>query len=467
MQEPYIREGFGENSYDNLTTLHPLGIAALAVGMVWTLTASRNRAWLPILLVACFVSTSQRIVIATLDFNFIRAILVAAAVRIIARREYAKIQLTRLDKLVIAWVLVSAAMSTLRIGSFAAVIQKSGTAYDALGLYAVGRFWLRKPGDLRALSKALSVIAVIAAVGFLREHLTGRNIFSIFGGVSELTTIRDGRLRCQGPFSHPILAGTYWVGFLPLMAILIHDPKWRFRGAIGLFSIATITILCSSSTPLLGLIATAAFGSLWLVRSHAGFLRWSVFAMLLLLHMVMNGPVWSLIARVGVVGGSTGYHRYQLVNAFINNWTEWFMIGTNSTAHWGWFLFDVANQFVREGVEGGLITLSLFVMVLVTAFGSVGKHTGKRAPRVEAVSMWAVGTAIAAHCVMFIGISITHSNTNMLVFLWLLAATQASWPRPSKTKPGLGHRPDGIGPPRGLNLQPDTPGEAVELLGNS
>ena len=439
IQTPYISEGFGKTTYDNLTTIHPLGLGALVIGVIWTAVARRERAWLPILLMACFVSTSQRIVVATLDFNFIRVMLLAGVARIISRKEYLRLKLTPLDKLVLAWTLTSAVISTFRIGTFSAMIQKSGTAYDALGLYAVARVWLRSAGDLRALSRALVLIAGISAASFLREHLTGRNLFAIFGGVSEFTTIREGRLRCQGPFAHSILAGTFWVGFLPLVAVLMGDPKKRIQGAVGLFSITTIAIFCSSSTPLLGLIASAAFGSLWLVRSHAGFLRWSVVAILVILHMVMNGPVWSLIAKVGVVGGSTGYHRYALVDAFIKNWTDWFLLGANGTAHWGYFLFDLANQFVREGVEGGLLTLSLFVMILVTAFRSVGHHTNQRATRIEAITMWAVGSAIAAHCVMFIGISISHSNTNMLVFLWLLAATQCRWPRPSKTN--LNQRP--------------------------
>ena len=429
IQTPYIREGFGFNTYDNLTTLHPLGLAALVVGVVWTLGAPRRRAWLPMLLMACFVSTSQRIVIATLDFNFIRALLVAAGVRILIRREYADLRLTRLDKLVFAWALTSAVVSVLRIGTLPAFIQRSGNTYDTIGLYLVGRIWLRTGRDVQAFSKAVAVIASVAVLGFLREHLTGRNVFSIFGGVSEYTTIRDGRLRCQGPFSHPILAGTFWVGLLPLTATLLRRTKERYLGSIGVLSIVGITIFSSSSTPLLGLIASAAFGALWLTRRHTSALRWGAVATLVGLHLIMNGPVWSLIARVGVVGGSTGYHRYQLIDAFINRWTEWFILGTNSTAHWGWFLFDIANQFVREGVVGGAASLGLFAMVLASAFSSAGRPSVRGTSRTEIATMWAVGTAIAAHCVMFIGISISHSNTNMLVFLWLLAATQSQWKR--------------------------------------
>jgi hypothetical protein len=426
-QEPYIRTGFGENPYNNLTTLHPLGIAVLAVAVVWTITASRDRAWLPILLMACFVSTSQRIVIATLDFNFIRVMIAAAMVRIIARNEQAGMRLTQLDKLVIAWVFVGATVSVLRIGTISSIIYKCGAAYDTLGLYALGRVWLRRGMDLQALSRSIALIACIAVLGYLRENLTGRNIYSIFGGVSEFTGIRDGRLRCQGPFAHPILAGAFWVGFLPMIAIQLRTPRGRLRASFGLLSVLTITVLCSSSTPLLGALATAGFGGLWLLRRHSSSMRWGVAATLVALHMVMTGPVWSLIAKASVVGGSTGYHRYKLVDSFINHWTEWFLLGTNSTAHWGWFLFDVANQYVKEGVQGGLLTLALFIMILIEAFSSIGKQIRSASSRLHAVSMWAVGTAIAAHCVMFIGISITHSNTNMLIFLWLFAATQTKW----------------------------------------
>lgn len=140
--------------------------------------------------------------------------------------------------------------------------------------------------------------------------------------------------------------------------------------------------------------------------------------------MVMEAPVWHLIARVTVVGGSTGNHRYKLIDAFINRWAEWFILGTNSTAHWGWFMFDVTNQFVKEGVQGGILGLLLFLLVLRRAFASIGQRANSSIDKKHAMLMWAIGTGIATHCVMFIGISITHSNTNMLIFLWLLAATQ-------------------------------------------
>ena len=40
------------------------------------------------------------------------------------------------------------------------------------------------------------------------------------GGVPEITVVREGRLRCQGAFAHPILAGCFWAEQLPLIAAL-------------------------------------------------------------------------------------------------------------------------------------------------------------------------------------------------------------------------------------------------------
>jgi hypothetical protein len=310
------------------------------------------------------------------------------------------------------------------MGTVPALISKLGSSYDVFGLYAVARCWLRTENDLIRLARAAAWIACVSAVGFVVERSTGRNMYSIFGGVPEITAIREGRLRCQGPFAHPILAGTFWVAFLPLIIARLGIGKKSRVQIVGAASVIGIVVLCSSSTPLLGVIASAGFGLLWFARKRTSLLRWSTVTMLVGLHLVMNAPVWHLIARIGVVGGSTGYHRYHLIDAFINRWTEWFFLGTNSTAHWGWFLFDVTNQFVKEGVRGGILGLLTFILVLSRAFRGVGLRVRLASNKGLSILMWSIGTAIAVHCVMFIGISISHSNTNMLAFLWLLAATQ-------------------------------------------
>ena len=50
------------------------------------------------------------------------------------------------------------------------------------------------------------------------------------------------------------------------------------------------------------------------VRRYLGWIRLGVVLMLVALHFAMKKPVWHLIARIDIVGGSTGWHRYNLIN---------------------------------------------------------------------------------------------------------------------------------------------------------
>jgi hypothetical protein len=150
-------------------------------------------------------------------------------------------------------------------------------------------------------------------------------------------------------------------------------------------------------------------------------LRWGVFGTLVALHLVMKGPVWHLISRIDLVGGSTGYHRYNLIDQTIHRFGEWWLFGTYSTAHWGWFLFDTANMYVNEAVRGGLVTLLLFVAVLVMAFRGVGKILAEsKDDRGRYLFAWALGVALFAHCMMFIAVS--YFGQIIVVWYLLLAA---------------------------------------------
>ena len=117
-----------------------------------------------------------------------------------------------------------------------------------LGIYFVGRFLIRSWSDLRFAASAVAVLSVPIAILFAAEWTTGYNIFSIFGDVPAETWVRGGRLRCQGAFAHPILAGTFWAAALPLIWTLRKDKNILMRlGTIGcLFIVAA----CSSSTPI-------------------------------------------------------------------------------------------------------------------------------------------------------------------------------------------------------------------------
>jgi hypothetical protein len=395
------------SDYYGTTTVHPLALAALVVAAVCMLALPRKWALLPLIVLACFVPQSQRIVVLTLDFTFIRLMVMAGMLRVLIYQEYEGFQLKLFDKLMLWWAGCEIILGTLT-GS-ASIVYFAGEVLQRLGLYFICRMLIRNFADVWRLTAAFAVIAVPVAVAFVYEHFTARNIFAIFGGVPAITDLRQGRLRCQGAFSHPILAGCFWAAWLPLMAVLWMDRSRRFFAMIGVVASLVIIVMCASSTPVFAVAMSGLGMCLISVRRHMRKLCWAAVGMLCALHMVMKAPVWHLIARVSAVSGSTGWHRYSLIDKFINRWQEWILRGSGrGTAHWGTGLFDVTNYYVIEGLRGGLFLLVLFIVVLNVGFRSVGRlvrSVEHERNKVLLFTAWALGVCLSQHCANFIAVT--------------------------------------------------------------
>lgn len=409
--------------YYNVTTIHPIGLAAVLTLSVATLLISKRYAIIPMLMVACLIPSAQRIIVAGADMTFVRIIALAGIARVFMRREYTGFKWMSLDSVVVAWGIVGIIMQTLLWGDTNAFVARTGYTVETLSIYFFGRVMLRDWPSLKTLTGALAVLALVVGPFIVVEYMTRRNVFSVFGGVSEITMVRDGRLRCQGAFSHPILAGVFWACALPLIAARLWDPgAKRWLAALSTASCLWIAVASASATPL-GALAGVALGALmFFLRRHMQLILLGCVVMLCLLHMVMKGPVWSLIARTNIVGGASGYHRFLLVDGAIKNFSDWAAIGTRDTSHWGHQTFDIANQFVLEGVRGGVLLLGLFSASIWIAFVYTGRAWRKfLANRTQVAYCWALGVSLFAHCASFIGVSYW-GQTVMLWYLTLAAA---------------------------------------------
>ena len=326
------------------------------------------------------------------------------------RGEFAGFRLNTIDRAMIVWSFVGMIVYTLRIGTAEALIYQAGMTFDLLGMYFFLRLSIRDWGDVIRLADAIAILAMASVVFFAVEFATQRNLFAIFGGVNEVTMIREGKLRCQGPFDHPIHAGTFWGVLLPVVA------SWRKSSG------ASRSRWRAPIHPRHRLLQRLQYSHSHRRLRHRRFPRDAVTrpdagdavgrrGSLLFLHVVREKPVWHLISRIDILGGSTGYHRYRLIDAAIERWQEWFLMGTNSTAHWGYFLFDVTNQYINEGVRGGMLTMILFMIVLGVTFKYVGRVWRMQRHNKQAVRIaWGLGTSLFAECVMFIAVSITYSS---------------------------------------------------------
>jgi hypothetical protein len=392
--------------YDNQTVVQPFGLTALVILAIALLLLPRRFAFLPILLLASIIPSAQRIVVGGLDFTFLRLLVLVGFLRVAARSEFRGFSWGPLDRAVIACVVVTGIAYVTRLRSFAALVLQLGVTFDLIGMYLLTRLLMRSWRDLDRLALSAILVSIPTAVFFLIEARTGRNFFSFFGGVDAITTMREGKLRCSGAFGNAILAGCFWVSLMPLMAARGLQPHAnRFLSLAGILAALVVVVTCASSTPIIGVVFGLVGACLYPIRFELRWVRRGIVALLVSLHMVMKAPVWHLISRIDLVGGSSGYHRYNLINQFINRFSEWWLFGTNSTAHWGWFMVDVANEYVAYGVRGGLAAFVLLITVLTVAYKQVGLALRRnRRDRFRSIYAWALGVSLLTHTVMFLAV---------------------------------------------------------------
>jgi len=411
-------EQAGDN-FGNVERVHPVMLGALAVLALLVLVLPRRLATWPIVLLLCFVPAGQRFVLTTIDFPFLRLLMLAAWGRLFFRGEIRPLVWNRLDRLLLLWAVVTVTTGTLHAATLTAFLNRFGTAVDALSVYFFFRNRFRTPQDVGDVARQF-LLCSFAVLGFmLYEHETSRNLFGIFGGrdVPEITDIRDGRLRCQGAFAHPILAGCFYAALLPLYAVLgCSSRRWRLVVA-GSAAAVAITVLTASSTPMIALLTCAAGVVAYPFRSAMRYVRWLAAVGLVFLHFSMKQPVWHLLARIDIAGGSTGWHRFHLVDKWIEHFDEWWLLGTLHTGQWGAGLQDVTNQYVAEGVSGGMPRLCVFLLIIATCFQGVSRTMRlPQLPRARAWATWALGTGLFVHCMNYVGVS----YFEQIMALWFL-----------------------------------------------
>ncbi len=413
---------FGVPEGVNETTLHPLGLAAILVFGCAMLFLPRRYAIVPMILTACLIAPAQRIAIYTLNFTLLRILVVFGVIRLLSRHELRGFRWKPLDTAVAAFAVSATVLFILCWGTPEAVKYRSGWLFDVAGMYFLFRALIRDWRDVDTLVAGFALTSIPVALAFLVENRSGHNVFAFFGGVPELTMVREGKLRCQGAFAHPILAGCFWAVVLPLIVARWWDPrKNRVLTAVASIAALTIIALCQSSTPMFSVIMAGVVTLTFRLRRQLRYLRWGLVVMLCLLHMVMKHPVWFLFSKVDLVGGSTGWHRYWIIDTFIKNFDDWWLMGTVNPFKWveksGIPILDVTNQYVAEGINGGLLGLVLFIAVIVVAFRNVGwLWRFWEANRARLATSWAVGVALFVHVVNFFGVS----YFSQIVMLWYL-----------------------------------------------
>jgi hypothetical protein len=158
------------------------------------------------------------------------------------------------------------------------------------------------------------------------------------------------------------------------------------------------------------------------------------------LHLIMQAPVWYLMARIDLAGGSTGWHRAQLITAALEHLHEWWLVGTDYTRDWiaygvPWSAYhiDITNHYISLGVSGGLLLVFFFFAILFKAFQLLGRTlaTLRQAGDRDEFTVWCLGSALAAHSFTFL--SISYFDQSNIAFAFLIGSVPGrcapSWAR--------------------------------------
>jgi hypothetical protein len=403
----------------------PVSFLALLVGCAIILRGPKH--WmLPTFLAATLiVSMLPQMVLLGFAFMTHRTLLTCAWIRILTGGDHRDLKLNAMDKAFIAycvWTLIGDTLLYIDTPGKALVYQVANSIYDGLGIYFMCRILMKDATEIKRAVVCLAVVSSILAGFMVIEHVTRRNLLSMLGALHSVVQIREGKLRCQATFSVPITAGTFGGILFPLFATLWWQEGRLKRWAVpGCIATMIIIVTASSGGPLMTFAAVMLGFFLWPWRGKMRSIRWIVGITLLVLHFSMKAPVWALIARIHVVPGNSGYHRYFLIDSFIREFREWWMLGIKATAQWGGQADDVANQFCVAAKHGGILSLILFVRVIVVGFREVGLRLKEvTEDRPTQIMLWGFGVMLWAHCVSFLGIS--YFDQTKIVWFWSLAA---------------------------------------------
>jgi len=167
---------------------------------------------------------------------------------------------------------------------------------------------------------------------------------------------------------------------------------------------------------------------MWKLRDSMRMVRWVILFMIVALHLVMKASVWALIGKIGSVIGGTGWHRVALIDAAVEHFNEWWLLGTDYTRHWmptgvTWSEkhTDITNYFISIGINGGLLSLILFVAILVYCFKTIGARLKEIDPAEfpKKFAMWCLGVSLFSHIMAFTSVSYFDQ---IIVFWYLLLA---------------------------------------------
>lgn len=397
------------------TYVHQVVVVAMVLVAACIFVVPRRYVIVALLTAIFLIPIDQVLVIGPFHFQMMRILILIGWIRLFTTKFSSGMELfsgglTAIDKAFILYVLWGALNFVLLWQEWGAVINQLGVVYTSLGIFILVRFFIRDKEDVERTIHTFAFLTIPIAIVMIVEQATGHNLYAYLGGSQEQARMmlmeREGKLRAMGSFTHPILAGVFGAILVPLfLGLWWRGGDNRRRLIVGIFAATVIVMASASSTPVMAYALAVVALCFWPMRMQLRPIRWGIALCLIFLHMIMNAPVWALIGRLGVIGGSDSWHRVLIITQFVDHFWDWWLLGTRDNYNWGYGMWDVTNQYVATAFSGGLFPFICFVAVIVYGFKSLGRaRNAVGINKREELFIWALGAALVAIAAAFFGV---------------------------------------------------------------
>ncbi|TAE75321.1 MAG: O-antigen ligase domain-containing protein [Verrucomicrobia bacterium] len=413
-----------------------IGLAFFIVVAIALLSVRREYAPVSLLIGCCYMTTGQGLELGSMSLPMYRLFLLVGLLRVLMKGETLVGGVNRIDKLVmwlLGWMFFASFFHEYAPGS--GPVYMLGIIFNISLVYYLVRVWCGTVDEVVGVVVGVGFVLLPVAVEMVFEQALGKNLFASLGGIPESVIERNGRLRAQGPFRHPILAGTVGAACLPLMIGI-----WRANRVAAMTGIAACVMMVmasASSGPVVSMMVGLGVVMCWKYRRHAKRAIWTGLIGYIVIELISNRPAYHVIVtRLDFTGSSTAYYRARLIDTTVKHFSEWWLFGTDYTRHWipegiGSVVadgkhMDITNYYIGFGVGAGLLAILLLLAILRRCLAEVLRHVNDPEDdddHGDRFMIWCLGASLFSHAVSALSIAYFDQSQT---FFWLSVATLSS-----------------------------------------
>jgi len=383
-----------------------------------------------------------RVSIGTIDISAGRIVVSALLLRCLCSDQIQKKFIwSRLDTLVALSMVVYVGVYCLTYPSLVMALEnRSGFLMDTWFAYMSARLIMTDKRTLISVLKTTSLILALLAILGLIECVTHRLYFAPlkrFRPWRMLTEVPDavvekgrfGLARAIGPFSHPIMFGSSFVMFLPLICALRHQRNYWGKLSYPLVVMAGCGAFSSMSS---GSWAPGIVAVFCLVMER--FKRWvkplliAFVILCIVTEIVSKRPFYYAMYSRANLGGGDWYQRVKLIDSARADFGQWWLAGYGGRDP-GWGAryaapTDTNNEFIKAGVQYGLLGIIVLCAVLIEVFRGLSSASRKTVDTELKSLYWSLGSTVFSVIIIWQGVSFF--GTPLSLFYSILGMTASS-----------------------------------------